>query len=134
MRSYTELLTLDTFEDRFEYLKLDGAVGHDTFGHDRHLNQAFYNSYAWREARNYVIARDLGCDLGIEDRPIHDQLVVHHIVPITAQDILNAEERLVDPDNLITTTHQTHNALHYSGEAPSQPTLIIRTPGDTKLW
>lgn len=134
IRTYRELSRLDTFDQRYEYLKLDGHVGHETFGFDRYLNQAFYTSREWRQVRQHVIARDLGCDLGVEGYEIHDRLVIHHINPITPEDIIEGRELLVDPENLITTTHDTHNAIHYGDRSLLQQPYVERRPGDTKLW
>lgn len=134
-RSYRELRHLKTFEERFEYLALKGIVGEDTFGFDRIFNQRFYRSVEWKRARDEVIIRDNACDLGIEGYEIHGRLLVHHIVPITMDDIRNQTDRLLDLDNLITVTHATHNAIHYGD--PSllvKPSLVQRTAGDTKLW
>lgn len=134
MKSYSEMLKYDTFFDRFEYLKLNGGVGTETFGHDRYLNQSFYRSAQWKHVRNFVIARDLGCDLGISDRPINGRLLIHHINPLTLQDIRHASSNLLDPENLITTTHQTHNAIHYGSSSLLVPEYVPRQPGDTKPW
>lgn len=134
MRKYSELIQLSSFQDRFDYLRLAGAVGEDTFGFDRYLNQAFYTSTQWKNMRNFVIARDLGCDLGIEDYPIRTKLIVHHMNPITAKNLRHGDLALLDPENLITTTHKTHNAIHYGGVSPRLIEYIPRSPGDTTLW
>lgn len=136
-KTYTELLTLPTFEERFRYLKLDGAVGDITFGHTRFLNQALYNSWEWKRIRREVIIRDNGCDLAIADRLINgpDYPLIHHINPITIDDILERRSIVFDLENLITTTYKTHNAIHYGDESQTiivQP--IIRRPGDTCPW
>lgn len=133
-RSYTELERLTTFEDRFEYLKLTGSVGRETFGFDRYVNQAFYTSREWKRVRGYVITRDLGCDLGIPGYEIFSGLLVHHMNPVTRDDILHGEDWIIDPEFLVTTTKATHNAIHYGepGEIPGR--LILRQPGDTTLW
>ena len=133
-RSYTELSRLFSFEDRFEYLKLPGEVGIATFGFDRYLNQQFYHSLAWKEARRYVIIRDNGCDLGVEGYEIHNELLVHHMNPITQDDIIHGEDWITDPEFLITTTHRTHNAIHYSDKSLLPTPVRERRPGDTKLW
>lgn len=133
-RSYSELLNLQTFEDRFRYLKLDGEVGSATFGSERFLNQRFYNSEAWKRARNQVIVRDNGCDLGILGREIHDRIYIHHINPIDADDVRFGKPSLVDLDNLITVTHRTHNAIHWGDESLLLSDYVERKPGDTKLW
>lgn len=134
LRTYRELSNLVSFEDRFRYLSLSGSVGHSTFGFDRYLNQAFYKSSEWRRTRDYVIIRDEGRDLGVEGYEIHGRLLVHHINPTEVQDILDNEDYLLNPENLITTTHRTHNAIHYGDESllPSVPKE--RIPGDTSLW
>lgn len=134
MRTYSEMIEYSTFEDRYEYLRLDGHVGRDTFGFDRYLNQSFYKSKEWKDVRNHVITRDNGCDLGIEDRPIFDKVLVHHMNPITPEDIENFSTEILNPEYLITITMDTHNAVHYG----NQSGLIVlppeRFPGDTKLW
>lgn len=134
MRTYSELILLPTFEERFNYLKLDGAVGKETFGFDRYLNQGFYKSYEWRKVRRDVIIRDNGCDLGIADRDIFDKVIVHHMNPICADDIINVADYLLNPEYLITTCHDTHNALHFSEESLKFRDPAIRRPGDTCLW
>lgn len=137
IRSYTELSKLETFEERFEYLKLDGVVGKDTFGHDRYLNQRLYqNTKEWRHIRDFVIARDNGCDLGMSDRPIPDgtPIHVHHMNPITADDIQYRREYVLDPEYLITTTFPTHNAIHYSDIRQLVTKPIKRTKNDTCPW
>lgn len=134
LRTYRELNRLYTFEERFEYLKLGGEVGAETFGFDRWLNQDFYHSFEWKSVRAFVIARDLGCDLGVDGYEIHEQLLVHHINPITPVDLRDGADFALDMDNLITTCHQTHNALHYGMEPAIRKDPVIRRPGDTKLW
>lgn len=134
IRTYFELSELETFEARFEYLSLRGEVGCATFGGNRWINQQFYTSREWRRLRHDVIARDEGRDLGIEGREIYDRVIVHHINPINEEDILHGTSRALDLDNLICTTHDTHNAIHF-GDARLLPKLHIpRSPGDTKLW
>lgn len=133
-RSYSELKQIDTFEDRFRYLKLGGGVGVATFGYDRWLNQQFYTSRAWKLAREFVIVRDEGCDLGIEGYEIHKQLYVHHMNPLTPDQLMNDEENSLDPDFLITTTHRTHNAIHFGDESLLVKPFVERRPGDTRLW
>lgn len=134
IRTYSELSELETFEERFNYLKLDGQVGIDTFGFDRHLNQKFYRSAEWRRVRKYVLARDLGCDLGIEGHDIFYRPLIHHMNPITPKDIVHGSARIIDPEYLITTTHETHNAIHYGDPEQLPRQTIERKPGDTKLW
>lgn len=125
---------LHTFEDRFEYLSLNGGVGQETFGHARHINQTFYRSREWEQVRNTVILRDEGCDLGVPGREIYGELLIHHMEPMTSDDIVHGEDWILDPEFLITTTISTHNAIHY-GNAASLPRVFVpRRPGDTKLW
>lgn len=134
IKTYSELKRLETFEERFDYLKLNGHVGSSTFGFDRHVNQAFYASYEWARARDEVIYRDHGCDLGVPGYEIHREILIHHITPIVLADILNREPWVYDPENLITTTKRTHNAIHYGAEDPYPVVVTARTPNDTKLW
>ena len=133
-RTYSELARLETFEERFRYLCLGGQVGESTFGWDRWINQQFYTSTQWRQARSYVISRDLGCDLGLPGYEIYDKVYVHHMNPMGVQDITHADESILDPEFLITTTHRTHNAIHYGDERHLPRQLVDRGPGDTKLW
>lgn len=133
-KSYSELLQFETFEDRFEYLRLGGGVGYATFGNERHLNQHFYTSHIWADVRNFVIDRDRGCDLGVEGYEIYSDLLVHHVNPMTPEDIAHGEEWIVDPEYLITTKHSTHNAIHYGGVDHSPKVVLERRPNDTKLW
>lgn len=134
IRTYSELRTLSTFEERFEYLKLGGSVGHSTFGFDRHINQTFYKSWAWKHARDAVIVRDNGCDLGIEGHEIYADMLIHHVNPIVVDDILHGEEWLIDPEYLITTTQATHNAIHFGSDLQFPKVVVERKPGDTRLW
>lgn len=134
IRVYSELSQLRTFEERLEYLRLGGGVGRATFGFDRYVNQEFYTSQEWRDVRQYVIYRDNGCDLGIDGYEIHTGLIVHHMNPMDREDILNHEEWILSADFLITTTLQTHNAIHYGSESPYPKTVLRRSPGDTRLW
>lgn len=134
MKTYSELIMLPTFEERFEYLKLNGRVGEDTFGYDRYLNQIFYTTKEWRDFRDRIIFRDNGCDLGMPDRQIFGRIYIHHIVPLTKEDLLNRNDCLLNPENVICVSYDTHNAIHY-GDAtklPSDP--IIRTKNDTCPW
>lgn len=133
-RSYRELLQFKTFEDRFDYLKLAGEVGNPTFGYDRYFNQQFYHSSEWRRARNRIILRDNGCDLGMPDYEIHGRIYIHHINPITKQDVEELSDNLFDPDNLICVTFDTHNAIHFGDERTLPKTPIERAPGDTCPW
>jgi hypothetical protein len=134
IKTYRDLHRLETFEERYEYLRLGGFVGADTFGFDRYLNQEFYKSVLWRRARDYVIARDYGCDLGIEGREIYDRVYVHHMNPMTPKDIKHSNLDIVDPEFLICVTHNTHNAIHYGDADRLAKGPIERRPGDTKLW
>lgn len=135
IRRYSELIKLPTFEERFEYLKLDGRVGKMTYGSDRIFNQAFYHSKEWRDFRNKVILRDNGCDLGIEDREIFDKLIVHHINPMTIRDLEEGGEELFDMENFICCSHNTHEAIHYGDSSLLVKTEFVeRRPGDTILW
>ena len=135
IRTYSELLKLKTFKERYEYLKLDNTVGEETFGFDRYINQMFYKSDEWKRVRNYVITRDNGCDLGIPNRKIIDSVIlVHHMNPITKEDIINKNEILLDPEYLITTIKPTHNAIHYGDESLLNEDLVIRSKNDTCPW
>ena len=134
IRTYSELITLPTFEERFRYLQLGGKVGEDTFGHDRYLNQMFYTSDEWRRIRRDVIVRDNGCDLGIQDREIHGLIIIHHMNPITIEDITNRSEFLLNPEYLISTVKNTHDAIHFSDERILITDPIERRPNDTCPW
>ena len=134
IRTYSELITLPTFEERFRYLQLGGKVGEDTFGHDRYLNQMFYTSDEWRRIRRDVIVRDNGCDLGIQDREIHGLIIIHHMNPITIEDIINRSEFLLNPEYLISTVKNTHDAIHFSDERILIIDPIERRPNDTCPW
>ena len=134
MRTYSELAQIDNFEDRFEYLKLGGEVGVTTFGFDRYVNQQFYRSREWRLMRQKIIARDIGCDLGIEGYEIYDRIYIHHMNPMTVDDLTHGNEDILDPEYLISTTHRTHNAIHYGDASLLRKDLVERKPGDTKLW
>ena len=134
IRRYRELRHIPTFEERFDYLKLDGSVGRETFGFDRYINQRFYTSKEWRDIRHHVIARDLGLDLGAEGYEINSRILIHHMNPIVADDILHKNDDILDPEFLITTCHNTHNAIHYGDSSLLPKPLIERTRGDTRLW
>jgi hypothetical protein len=134
VRCYSELKQIQTFEERYEYLKLGGGVGEATFGFDRYINQAFYSSTEWRRTRRFVIARDLGCDLGVFDYPIHTGLLVHHINPMNPNDIIHSEEWILNPEYLICTSQKTHNAIHYGNKSLLAKPFVPRSSGDTKLW
>lgn len=134
IRTYSELIKHQTFEERYRYLALKGDVGTITFGFDRYLNQRFYGSREWKAVRNYVILRDEGCDLGVSGYEIFDKVIIHHINPITFEEITHSDSVVLDPENLITTTHRTHNAIHYGDDSLLKKPYIPRIPGDTKLW
>lgn len=134
VRHFSELVSFETFDERFDYLKLGGGVGRSTFGFDRYINQAFYTSREWRTLRQQVIVRDNGCDLGIPGYEIHTELLVHHMNPMSIEDIVNREDWILDPDFLITTTHDTHNAIHYGTPSPYPKVVLSRSPADTRLW
>ena len=134
IRCYSELARRETFEDRFEYLNLQGQVAETTFGFDRWLNQEFYASRWWQHARSAVIVRDMGCDLGIPGMEIHRGLLIHHMNPITKADIVSGAEWIVDPEYLICTCKRTHNAIHYGDRTLISQPLRERGPGDTRLW
>lgn len=134
IKTYSELIQLPTYEERYRYLRLQGIVGKDTFGFDRYLNQKFYRSAEWKRIRDQVIIRDNGCDLGMEDRVIYGKILIHHMNPITDRDILKATDILLNPEFLICVTHQTHNAIHYGDEDQLILRPIVRTPNDTCPW
>jgi hypothetical protein len=134
IKSYRDLITYDTFLDRYNYLKLPGEVGIETFGWARYINQVLYNSSRWRETRSKGLIRDEGCDLGVPGYDIYDKLTVHHINPLTIEDIENDSEDIYDMDNLITVSHRTHNAIHYGTEDLLPKTPLIRTINDTCPW
>lgn len=134
IRSYSELIHFPTFEERYEYLKLDGVVGKDTFGFNRHLNQVFYLSPEWRSTRSDIILRDDGNDLGCDGFEIHGQIMIHHINPITYDNIRNRDSIIFDHENLITTRLRTHNAIHYGDINQLNIAPIIRTKNDTCPW
>lgn len=134
IKTYSELIALPTFEERYEYLRLNGRVGEDTFGFDRHLNQNFYRSAEWRRIRDRVIVRDNGCDLAIDDRIIYGKILIHHMNPITDKDLFNLSDILLDPEYLICVSHNTHNAIHYGDGERLVKDPIVRTKNDTCPW
>lgn len=134
IRTYSELITLPTFEERYEYLKLNGVVGEETFGFDRYINQLFYRSQEWRSVRNHVILRDNGCDLGVPGREINGRILIHHMNPITKEDILNRSDFLMNPEYLISTIDITHNAIHYGDANLLMKDPIERSKNDTCPW
>ena len=136
IRTYSELIILPTFEERYRYLRIGGKVGEDTFGFDRYINQIFYKSDEWLEVRDFVIVRDLGCDLGCEDRKIPEgvPIIVHHMNPITKDDILNRSDWLLNPEYMITTYKRTHDAIHYGNDSLILSMSVERTMNDTCPW
>lgn len=136
IRTYTELSKLKTFKERFDYLKLGGKIGEETFGFDRYINQKFYKMPEYRAARDYVIARDLGCDLGVKgyDFAEDENIIVHHMNPITVEDIINRSEFALDPEYMISTRLLTHNAIHYGDETLLTNEPVVRTKNDTCPW
>lgn len=134
IRTYTELLSFESFDDRFNYLKLSGSVGTDTFGYDRYLNQIFYKSYEWQRLRNQIILRDNGCDLAHPDYLIIGSIYIHHLNPISKKDLLERSDLLLNPEYMVCVSYDTHQAIHYGDENLLQPDLVIRRPDDTCLW
>lgn len=135
MRLYSELIQLSTFEERFKYLKLRGVVANETFGFDRYLNQRFYKSPEWRRVRDQVIIRDNGCDLGIPGHEIYGNIIIHHMNPMSIEDIEQHPEILLDPEYLICVSLETHNAIHYGDDSILEKNIIVeRQPGDTTPW
>ena len=134
IKTYSEMITFHSFEDRFEYLKMSGSIGIDTFGFDRYLNQIFYNCKEWQDVRRIVIIRDCGCDLGIEGREIPRNIIVHHLNPISVDQVTSRNPIIFDPEFLVTTNLRTHNGIHY-GSIQSVTTIpVIRRPNDTTPW
>ena len=134
MRTYSELIKFQTFKERFDYLKLNGVVGNDTFGFDRWLNQRFYNSAEWKHIRDYVILRDSGCDLGLVGNDISGKILIHHMNPISIDDIENRSDILLNPEYLICVSHNTHNAIHYGDSDLLLKVPLQRTKNDTCPW
>lgn len=134
IRTYKDLSRIHTFFGRYKYLRLTGRVGEETFGSDRYFNQAFYRSREWKNVRDEVIIRDDGCDLGIPGREIHGRILIHHMNPMTIDELRLSDDAVLDPEYLITTTHKTHNAIHYGDENRLEQDPIERRPGDTTLW
>ena len=134
IKTYGQMRQFGTFEERYRYLALRGDVGRSTFGFDRYINQGFYTSREWRRLRSDIIVRDNGCDLGVEGYEIHGKLLIHHMNPINAQDIIHGDPDILNPEYLITTTHKTHNAIHYGDESLLPRPHVERRPGDTRLW
>lgn len=134
IKTYSELSQLKTFKERYRYLKLDGIVGEETFGFDRYLNQILYKSDEWKSCRNNIIIRDNGCDLGCEGFEVRGRILIHHINPITVEDIVNRNPKVFDPENLILTSHNTHQAIHYGNEDLLIQEPIVRSKNDTCPW
>ena len=134
IRTYSELIQIPTYKERFEYLRLDGQVGRDTFGYDRYLNQIFYRSQKWKSVRDQIIIRDNGCDLAMEGYDIYSKIIIHHMNPITIKDIEMESDYLMNPEFLICTTHNTHNAIHYSDSNLLITAPVERTKNDTCPW
>ena len=134
IRTYSEMSRFETFEDRYEYLKLSGSVGKATFGFDRYINQQFYRSSEWKSVRNHVIARDLGLDLGAEGYEIYDRILIHHMNPMVPDDIEHGDSDILDPEFLISTSHRTHNAIHFGDRSLLVKPLVERNRNDTKRW
>ncbi len=134
IRTYSELSNLKTFEERYRYLQLDGVIGKETFGFDRFLNQDFYRSQEWKRIRDLVITRDNGCDLGVEDRIVYGKIFIHHMNPILPEDIVSGSDFLLNPEYLITTTLNTHNAIHYGDESLLMTVPVERSRNDTCPW
>lgn len=134
IRTYSELIRVSSFEDRYDYLALRGAVGMETFGYDRWLNQRFYTSRQWKNLRSFVISRDEGCDLAVPGFEIHERIYIHHMNPMTVEDLTHGNEDVLDPEFLISTTHRTHNAIHYGDKNLLPKQYVPRRPNDTKLW
>lgn len=134
IRTYSELRHIEIFEERYRYLALKGNVGDPTFGFDRYMNQQFYMSKQWRDIRYHVIARDNGCDLGVDGYEIHDRIIIHHMNPMRVDHIVHGDPSILDVEFLISTTHRTHNAIHYGDERLLPRPLVERRRGDTKLW
>lgn len=134
MKTYTELLRYPTFEERFDFLSLQGTVGNETFGHERYLNQRFYRSREWKEVRYEVIARDEGMDLGVPGFELYEKIIIHHMNPITAEDVDSGNPDILDPEFLITVSHNTHNAIHFGDRSLLPQPLVVRKPGDHLEW
>ena len=134
IRTYSKLSKLRTFQERFDYLKLDGNVAEETFGFDRYLNQKFYHSIEWKRVRDYVIVRDCGCDLGIADNPIRGRVYIHHMNPLTIQNLRDPKDAMLDPEYLICVSHDTHNAIHYGSDPIALDEVVERRPNDTCPW
>lgn len=133
-KSYSKMMSLPTFEERFNYLSLGGVVSELTFGHNRYLNQDFYHSMEWRRFRDHIIIRDNGCDLGIPGRDIIGKILIHHINPITVDDLVERRSNVIDPENVICVSHDTHNGIHYGSKIENTNGFVERKPNDTCPW
>lgn len=133
-KSYSELMALPTYLERYLYLRIGGKVGQATFGYDRYLNQILYTSDEWRSFRNDIIIRDKGCDLACAGYELHSRIIVHHINPITVEDVLNRDPKVFDPENVICVSHNTHQAIHYGDETMLPQLPVERTRNDTCPW
>ena len=134
MRTYTELIQIPTFEERYKYLRLGGGVGKETFGFERYLNQRFYHSTEWRRVRQEIIARDMGCDLAVPGREIAGRILIHHLNPVKAKDIADGSDLILNPEYLVCVSKLTHDAIHFSDDSILYHDPIVRTPNDTCLW
>ncbi len=134
IKTYNEMMQYTSFEERYKYLRLYGFIGEDTFGFNRYINQSFYSSQDWKSVRSKVIIRDNGCDLGCSERPIYGPIQIHHITPVTLEQLENEDPLLFDLNNLVCTSIITHRAIHYGDEDSLIKDYVPRTPGDTKLW
>jgi hypothetical protein len=134
LKTYSEMIQHDFFEDRYEYLKLSGLVGRATLGFDRHIGQSFYRSREWKNIRDHVIVRDNGCDLGVIGHEIRGNLLIHHVNPISIDDLVGGLDWILNPEYLVTTCHDTHNAIHYGDASLLPQEFVERSPGDTRLW
>jgi hypothetical protein len=134
LKRYSELRRLRSLEERFEYLSLRGRVGRETFGSDRWINQQFYQSKQWRDLRHHIIVRDNGCDLGAEGYDLNESVYIHHMNPMTVDNITHGDSEILDPEFLISVSMRTHNAIHYGDISNVTKRLVVRTPGDTRLW
>lgn len=133
-RSYSEMMMLPTFRERYEYLRIGGTVGEDTFGYERYLNQVLYGSVSWKDFRRQIIIRDNGCDLAVEDRIIKGRIIVHHINPISKTEIIHHDPMIFDPENVVCVSHNTHEAIHFSNSSLLFEDYVPRTPNDTIPW
>lgn len=134
IRTYSDLIKFNSFEERYDYLRLKSSVGKSTFGFDRYINQQFYRSTQWKHIRNHVIARDLGLDLAMEGYEIYDKIIIHHMNPMSIQEVEEGDPSILEPEFLISTTHKTHNAIHYGDKSLLSLPFVERNPNDTKLW